>query len=103
MSSTCAPQFLIKAPSERRYYSMDFSNLLNTSESITSIVSITSEKRGGGVTDLLIDDSGISSDGKSIEMYIAGGVDFSVYRIEVRVGTPSQLLEGDGLLKITDK
>lgn len=104
MSTTTAPELLVKAPLERRYYSMDFSNLMATSETITEINSLTSEKRGGGNSDLLIDDTGISSDGKSVEMYIASGLDFQTYRVEVLVTTSSpQILQGDGMIKISDK
>lgn len=100
-TTTTSSNYLVKAPSERRYYSMDFSALMGTSETISSISSITSEKRGGGVSDLLIDSTGIN--GKTVEMYIGGGTDFQTYRIEVLIQTPSQILQGDGLLKITDK
>jgi hypothetical protein len=80
---------------------MDFSALMATSETITSIDSVTSEKRGGGVSDLLIDSTGIN--GKTVEMYIGGGTDYETYRIEILITTPNQILQGDGLLKITDK
>jgi hypothetical protein len=81
---------------------MDFSALMEESETITEITSITSETRGGGTSDLLIDDSQIN--GQTVEMYIAGGTDYKVYRIEVLIATSKpEILQGDGLLKITDK
>jgi len=102
--NTTSSNYLVKAPVERRYYSMDFSALLSTSEIISSITSITSEKRGVGTSDLLIDGTGISSDGKSIEMFIGSGTDFQTYRIEVQIMTSdSNILQGDGLLKVSDK
>lgn len=101
MLNTSAPNILCKAPSERRYYSMDFSNLMSDNETIDSIVSVTSEKRGGGVSDLLIDSTGINS--KVVEMYIGSGSDYSTYRIEVLIDTSIQRLQGDGLLKVSDK
>ena len=100
--STSAPEHLIKAPSERRYYSMDFSNLMSSSEIISLIRLITSEKRGGGLSDLTISDSGII--GQTVGMWIESGTDYLTYRVEVEVQTSlGQILQGDGLLKVTDK
>lgn len=101
--TTTSSNYLCKSPAERRYYSMDFSALMADAETITSIISVESEQRGGGVSDLAIDDTGIGSDNRSVEMYIASGTDFQTYRIEVLVDTSLQRLQGDGLLKITDK
>jgi hypothetical protein len=102
--STTAPELLCKSPLERRYYGMDFSNLMSDDETITEILSITSEKRGGGESDLLIDSTGIGDDNKSVEMYIASGTDFLTYRVEVYAKTSeNQYLQGDGQLRVTDK
>lgn len=102
MINTSAPEYLIKAPSERRYYTMDFSNLMTTEETITLIDSITSEKRGGGISDLLIADSGIV--GQTVGMWIQNGTDFQTYRVEVQITTSAgQVLQGDGLLRVSDK
>jgi len=102
MINTSAPEYLIKAPSERRYYTMDFSNLMASSETLTLIDSITSEKRGGGVSDLLIADSGIIS--QTVGMWIQGGSQFQTYRVEVQVVTSAgQVLQGDGMLRVSDK
>lgn len=100
--TTTSSNYLIKAPSERRYYTMDFSNLMDTSETITGIRSIVSEKRGGGVSDLTIEDSGIV--GQTIGMWIGSGTNYQTYRVEVEIGTSTTaILQGDGLLKVTDK
>ena len=102
MLNTSAPQFLVKAPAERRYYSMDFSALMSSTETITEINTITSEKRSGGISDLLIDGTGIN--GQTVEMYIGGGSNFLTYRVEVQITTSdSNILQGDGLLKVSDK
>ena len=49
-----APQVLTKQPYESRFFNMDFSNLMEDSETISSIVSITSELIGGGDSDLIL-------------------------------------------------
>jgi hypothetical protein len=102
MLTTSAPEYLVKAPSERRYYTMDFSNLMDTGETITRIDSITSEKRGGATSDLLIADSGIVD--QTVGMWIQNGTNFQTYRVEVQISTSAgQVLQGDGLLKVSDK
>ena len=98
-----APELVSKQEWERLYVTMDFSNVLGTTKTISLIDSITSEKRGGGVSDLIIDSEVIGSDGQSVEFYVGGGTKFYTYRIEVRVyDSASQQLEGDGLLEVLD-
>jgi hypothetical protein len=81
---------------------MDFSELMSDDENISLINYITSEKRGGGDTDLSIEDSGINE--QTIEMYIGSGINFQTYRIEVMITTDqNNILQGDGLLKVTNK
>ena len=80
---------------------MDFSSVLGSSENITSIISISSEKVGGYATDLTIGSTGLVSATPTVtvEMSVAGGTFGSSYRIEVLVNTDaSQILEGDGIL-----
>ena len=100
--SVAAPTFLIKQPSETRAYSMDFSNLMASAETITNINSVGSELRGRGVSDLTITGTGIT--GQTIKMNIAGGTHAKVYVIETLITTSSgQILEGDGMLKVEDR
>ena len=99
-----ANQRLCKQPAETRQFSMDFTSILAAGESITLISSLSSEKVGGYATDLSITSSGISSDAKSVTMYIASGTLGSTYRVEVLVNTDSsQIIEGDGTLYVTDQ
>ena len=101
-----ANQRLCKQPTETRKFDMSFSNVLGSSENITSIASINSEKVGGYTTDLTIGTTGLVSATPTgtVEMYIAGGTLGSTYRIEVLVNTDaSQILEGDGILYVTDQ
>lgn len=100
--STTAPQLLEKSSFDREYYTMDFSNWLSSSETISGILEITSEKRGGGISELSIQESGI--DTQTVYMWISSGVDYNTYRIEVSIQTSTgRRLNGDGLLKVTDK
>jgi hypothetical protein len=98
-----ANQRLCKQPSEKRQFTMDFTNILGASESISYISSIASEKEGGYLTDLSITTTGIASDAKKVTMFIESGTLGSTYRVEALVSTnASQILEGDGILFITD-
>jgi len=97
-----APEYVEKQSGETRTYTMDFSNLMASDETIASITSVTSELRGGGTTDLTITGEAISS--QTVTMKIAGGTDRKVYRIEVTIVTSgTQILIGDGMLRIMDK
>jgi hypothetical protein len=103
--SCTAPQILIKQPSETRRYEIQFNNLMSTTESILTggpAPSVTSEQRGGGTSDLSI--SGVSVSGQSLLFWISGGTHSYTYRVEAVIGTDGlQTLEGDGLLRVTDK
>ena len=96
-----APAHLEKQPGEARYYSMDFSNLMVTGETIQA-QTVVSELRGGGTSDLTINNTSIS--GQTVIMKIAGGTDRHVYRVQATITTSGdQTLQGDGILKIKDK
>lgn len=98
-----ANQRLCKQPAEKRQFTMDFTNVLGTSESITQISSVASEKEGGYLTDLNITSTGIAAGSKKVTMFIESGTLGSTYRVEALVTTDaSQILEGDGILFITD-
>jgi len=101
-----ANQRLCKQPTETRKFQMDFSSVLGSSENIISIVSINSEKVGGYTSDLIIGATGLISATPTgtVEMYIENGTLGSTYRIEILVNTDaSQVLEGDGILYVTDQ
>ena len=101
-----ANQRLCKQPGEKRKFEMSFASVLGTSESISSITSVASEKVGGYDSDLTITSTGLVSAAPTttVEMYVAGGTLGSTYRIEVLVNTDaSQILEGDGILYVTDQ
>ncbi len=100
-----APQQLVKQPTETRTFSIDFSALLASGESIKSsgpAPVVTSQFAGGATTDLTIGTPAVV--GNTVEFTIAGGTDCERYRIECLITTSSgQILEGDGILKVRDK
>ena len=102
-------QRLVKQPTETRKFGMEFNNLLGTSETVSSITSIVSEKIDGSATDLTITSSGIdtstvSSKNSLVTLWVAGGTTGNTYKIEVLVATSSSaILEGDGILFVTDR
>ena len=101
-----ANQRLCKQPGEKRKFEMSFSSVLGASENITSITSVVSEKVGGYDSDLTITSTGLVSatPTTTVEMYVSGGTLGSTYRIEILVNTDaSQILEGDGILYVTDQ
>ena len=102
MSGTLAIQNLVKQEYDTAQYSMTFANVLDTAETIATIVSVLSELRGGGTSDLVITNEAISTDGKIVTMDISGGTRSQTYRVEVRVTLSSGYVrEGDGLLRIS--
>jgi hypothetical protein len=102
MSNLTANQRLCKQPAEKRKFSMDFAALLSTSEVITTISSITSEEINGDTSDLII--SGQNINGSKVEMFIESGTSGKTYRVEITVSTNGgQILQGDGILYVSDK
>jgi|15BtaG_2_1085339.scaffolds.fasta_scaffold00006_21 hypothetical protein len=107
--SVTADERLCKQPSEKRRFLMEFSKLLTvgSSETISGINSIVSANVGETGTDLTISQTGIidglGTDSRVV-MWIEAGTSERTYRIETLVTTTSgQILEGDGLLHVTDR
>ncbi len=101
MPGTISTNNLVKQAGETRTYSMDFSNLMASDETISTVSTPTSELRGGGASDLTI--SGETISGQTIVMVISGGIKANTYRVEIIIETSgSQVLNGDGLLRISN-
>jgi len=81
---------------------MEFNALLASGETITGITSVASEEINGGASDLTI--TGQTVNGTKVEMFIEGGTSGITYRIEVTITTNgSQILQGDGILYVSDR
>jgi len=91
-----APEVLVKQPGETRQFSMDFSSLLGTSETIsTSAVTVSPSGLTTGST---------SVSGSKVLFNIVGGTHGVRYRLEVTITTSaSATLVGDGILRVSDK
>ena len=101
MGGVTAPETLCKQPAEKRRFQMDFSNLLASGETISSLTSISHAKIGGGTSDLTISGSTLDGSGK-VSFWIEAGT-AGRYRIEALVVTSSSaILEGDGILSVKD-
>lgn len=101
--SVTAPEIIVKQPDEKLQCRMDFTNLLATSETISSISSSSIVLRGGGASTVTLSDTSIVNSSKSIDFWVEGGSDNSRHRIEIKVVTSSgQILVGDGILAVRD-
>ena len=110
MTQVTSETEVFKQPGESKLYSMDFTDLLGTSETISSVTSVTEE----GTTDLTIANKVVITsetvvDGvtigvnKGISFRVSGGIHGRNYRIEAIVVTSAaNTLEGDGILKVRD-
>ena len=102
-------QRLVKQPTETRKFGMEFNNVLGTSETVTSITSIVSERIDGSTSDLTvattaIETSTVSNKDSLVTFWLAGGTTGNTYKLEVLVNTSSSaILEGDGILFVTDR
>lgn len=102
MGKVSAPQTLFKKETETRHFSMDFANLMATGETIEASSPapvVTSERLGGGSSDLTITSVAIS--GQTITFTIADGTNGNRYRVYVVITTSAdQVLDGDGVLVV---
>ena len=100
-----ADEVVTKQPSEKRPYTMDFSAKMGSSETIEAsspAPAVTAITLCEGVADITI--SGVTIAGQIIQMWIESGTSGARYRVEVIITTSTgQILEGDGILKVSDK
>lgn len=96
-----APQLLTKQPGETKKFSMDFTNWIDTTVTLSDPV-ITSEMIGGSTSDLTISSTTVA--GKLIVFLIAGGTNAKHYNIQVTVTTSDgEVLQGDGMLRVINR
>ena len=98
---------LEKRPVENLQYSMDFSNLLDSGETISTITSITATLQNCDDTvvgTLVIATTAIASGSLSVTFWASVGVDNDTYLIKAIVVTNlAQTRQGEGLLSIREK
>lgn len=93
-------QTLIKQPSESRLYSIDFTPLLSSGETVSSVTSFTSDQPTGAAA---LSISGIAASASLAQARIAGGTDKYAYKITAVVSTSlGNTLEGEGILQVKD-
>lgn len=91
---------LVKQPGETLPYAIDFTNLIPTGDSLSSVTSVTATPSGSG--DLTLGSASIS--GTQVQFTIEGGIEGKMYRVEaIVVTTDGSILEGDGRLFVTDR
>lgn len=96
--SADAPQRCVKYPEEAVGYAMDFSKLLASGETITSIISVVASPTGTS-SDLAI--TGQAIVGSQVQMKIAAGAAGTSYRVAVQVNTSlGYIREGKGSLVV---
>ena len=97
MTEVTAPKTLVKQPGEDLLYGMDFTNLLATGETISSVTSFLEIT----TSDLTIGSGTIKS--AVVEFRVSGGTHGVRYRIEVIIVTSdSNTRVADGLLLVRD-
>ena len=103
-TSVTAEDVLVKQPTETRYFSMDFSLLMATDETIeaASPAPVVEYTANTSDVDLIITEVDIS--GQTVVFWITGGTHGTRYRIQVTLMTNSgQILVGDGILVVQDR
>ena len=99
MSEVTAPEILIKQPSEVVTFSMDFTNLLASGETLSSVTSVTPTPTGPTISGEVVNGAATG-----VDFSISGGTDGASYRIEATVVTSaSNTRICDGILKVKDK
>jgi hypothetical protein len=98
---------LTKQPNESRLYEMDFSNLLNTGETISTVDSVTQLEWDADTssyvptTDLTLGSP--ATNGTIAQVRISDGVDQKTYKVTFLVTTTdSNILESEGVLAVVD-
>lgn len=102
MPEVVANELLLKDPDEKRFYSLDFSALMASDETISTISEFSSLVIGGETSDLTLTSSAIS--GQTVTFWVASGTNAKTYRIKVKITTSAgQILVGYGTLKVTNR
>ena len=109
--SVTASDNVIKQPSESILYTFNFTALLSSGETLSSVTSLTED----GTSDLTIGTATVNTAavtvdgttiaiGMAVQARISGGTDGEAYRLEcICTTSDSNTRELDGILKVRDK
>jgi len=84
-----------KSPAERKRYSIDYSDWLDTGETISSI---TFAVTPATTPELLIDAFQIGSPATSVALYVSGGTDGTTYTVDVLMTTSGGQIKEDQIV-----
>ncbi len=105
MAKVTADERLCKQPDEKRQFSMDFSSLMTTAETIEAsspAPTVTSTTTASDAVALTIETIAVS--GQTITVWLSGGTHCASYRIEFKITTSTAaILVGDGILDVRNK
>lgn len=73
-------------PSENRRYFVNYAAALQEAETVTNVVTVIDTVT---VPPLAISNVTIAADGKSVTLFVGGGLDGNVYKVTLRVTTSS--------------
>lgn len=94
---------LIKQPGEVRNFFMDFGKVLDTGETISSIVSVVAISLGDVIGSAALTVAGYSIVGDGVQIEFRDGTHRERYRVEVQVITSSaDTIEGEGILLVKE-
>lgn len=86
----------VKASGERKRYSIDYSEWLDTGETLTDVVF--SVLNNSVSTPLVIDDVAVEPDDTGVQYYVSGGVDNTQYEVRATATTSGVQTKIDDLL-----
>ncbi len=93
----------VKQPGESRLYSFDFSALLATGETLSSVNSVTYVGDGDPADTALTLSGSSAIVGKTVTQRILAGTSGVRYKVTTRVTTSlGNILEGEGILQVKD-
>jgi len=79
-----------KTPAERKRYTIDYTDWLDTSETVASVVYTPVP-----ATTFVVDAQSILTGNKKISFYVSGGDDFETYNLEVKITTSTGQVKED--------
>lgn len=86
----------VKAASERKRYSINYSDWLDVGELLTDVVFTIPTNNVS--TPLVVDDVGVTPDGLGVQYYVSGGADGEQYEVVATATTSGAQIKVDDLL-----